>query len=637
MHSGQEKKEEGTEDDNADVKRALERIRPKFWPGRNKRYLNEHLGEIGVYTRSDNQRNNNNGNDDAGDNNSTSAARDQRARRDRAASAEMNSHVQECAAPNKVMARRLCVSQSPNMVTVFELDNYEEFLPGLGKTEALVLSHVIFSSTVKANELSKARKQSGGQKKERTPNQNHNSADELYEIADEDDQDPASMLDRFVQYCRTWDQSEHLRAEKEFQAQRNALERRWYCNRKYGCTRLFCSCWSCTCLESRHNWTSSRTMTAGLNGELAAKEWGCSRTNKNPGTKPNALYTLRWAIHAGSLPSLGLAFIFAITTLALGLAALYQANECFIEPWEMQMAKLVDQSGINASGYPSDAVSPAPAAVAARTFNQALSSSFVQLATGSPSDPMRYDSSACAVLTLLASAINLFFRIVLFSVFLHMLERAKPRVIFSPQLCMFLRNGQPVIQARMICPSVVAMHVKSCEWTMVMRHRTIEGEVYGRIEKLSAHCPPFLAMPICTTHTINEHSQIWQHFAEHGSLPGAIITIKVGLWDVVSSQYCQLIRAFSLKRDLRMFRHFDDTIPVGLAEAWKKNSRPVYDMAGFLTTHEHVSRDPEALSALKSPDSTLSDSISRGSFSMLELDSIRISSRRQRRMSVTVV
>ncbi len=640
--TGEEEEKEEEEKDDANVKRALDRIRPKVWRGNKD--SSEDQGATGLRyflrRRRHSDKNDNSNDDDDNDNHSNHSDDHDNDRSARSHEAVDMRLIDNWGTPEmhrlpprggNAMAHRLFASLSPNVINIFELDNWEEYLPGLGQTEARMLAHIVSSGLIKARELCKLRKEAGSEKKGDSPNEKHESENELYVLADEDaDLETATTLDRFVHFCRTWDQSEYLRAESEWRAERDALERRWCCNRRRGCIRLFCSCWSCTCCASRRNWTSSRTLTAGLNGELGTQEWGCTRTNRNPGTQPNALYTLRWAIHAGALPSLGLALIAGITMLALGLAAVYQAGECFVEPWEAQMAVSLNQSGLNANESASGAASPAAATAAAatavHTFDQALSSSFVQLATGSPSDPMRYDSPTCAILILLASATNLFFRVVVFSVFLHMLERAKPSVFFSPQLCLFLRNGRPVIQARMVAPSAVCMHVKSCEWNLVMPTRTIEGTVYGQIEKLSSHIPPFLAMPICTTHTIDEHSCLWQYFAEHGTLPPATIVIKVGLWDVVSSQYSQVIRAFTLKRDVRMFRHFDDTIRKGISSAWTENTSPVFDMSSFLSTHSHVSRDPEALSALNSgdPGRPPSSEIAAGP-SVLELEELNSS------------
>jgi len=205
----------------------------------------------------------------------------------------------------------------------------------------------------------------------------------------------------------------------------------------------------------------------------------------------------------------------------------------------------------------------------AQSFGAAASSTFIQLATGAPSDPLRHDHPLCALLILIAAVSNIVIRVLIFSVFLHKWEGAKPSIVFSKKIVLKFRNGEPVLQLRVAAPTSPTLQVVTCEMYTTVVIKTMEGEHFGRVEKLKVRCPNNLFIPSFITHALNKDSSLRNHWMQHGTIPKGFLVVKVGLYDPLTSRYISAVNFYNSRANVHLFQTFKDTVNVGFGSAYK--------------------------------------------------------------------
>ena len=363
---------------------------------------------------------------------------------------------------------------------------------------------------------------------------------------------------RFLKYIRTTFAKEVKEAQlnyEKWQVEYHAYLKACHCQRSLAL------CWSGRCCNDRTTMDLADVATSIINGQFPEFQMHVKNLNSNLEFDP--LYKIIRCIHLGDLRIIALAFVLLVVCLAFLIAAGYTGAQCFVHVGGGSGGSGGSGGANNTNITSIDTISTAP------NFGAAASSTFIQLATGAPSDPLRHDHPLCALLILIAAVSNIVIRVLIFSVFLHALEGAKPSIVFSKKLVLKIRNGEPVFQLRLAAPTSPTLQVVNCDMYTTMVVKTAEGEQFGRVTKLPVTCPNNLFVPSFITHALNKNSSLKNHWVQHGNIPKGFLVVKIGLYDPLTSQYFSAVHLFNLRASVYLFQTFKDTVNVGLRGAYK--------------------------------------------------------------------
>lgn len=460
-------------------------------------------------------------------------------------------------------------SMDPDTVYIFELESKELYLVGLSDLEAESLASFIDKALrpLSFPQKTTTSGHSGESKvaamtKERTETENGKTTGE----------NPKRKARLSVLECThmyeymdsgAWDRSAALQAEVAWKKERDAQPR------FPTCAACICKVWSGRVCQSRAEWSLSYHISQGFRGVLP--EWQLENFHgKNP------LYTLRKCFHLGCMSSMFGSFLVIALALSTALALSYQAGDCFL---------LAETTSPSTSSFANASISTTPGTEPPFvTFGQALSSAIVQVGTGSPADPLRQHLSHCALLIMFAAAANVVMRVIVFSAFLHAVEKAKPEVVFTEKIVCNVREGVPVLQIRALAPAAHSLQIQSCAWRLSFAHTTVEGQHQYKHAAVKSHSPAFMALPMTSTHKMDHDCPIYQHFAATGEMPTNInVIISLAIWDVAKCRYFEQSRTYSLDRDIAVGFEFEDTLEVSLIAAARDNKKPTINLNTFNT------------------------------------------------------
>ena len=259
---------------------------------------------------------------------------------------------------------------------------------------------------------------------------------------------------------------------------------RWksYLNEKCHWKRGFGRCWSCRCFDDRSHYNMSDLGTAIMTGTFPDHFMDVINHNKQLSGGCNPLYKITRCLHIGDLRMIFSSLFMCAVTIAVLIALAYTDGECFrghgadIDRANSTTNVLLQQN-------------------LTMPFGSAFTSTFIQLSTGVPSDPLRQDRAVCALLILMTSVANIFLRVLVFSVGLHALERAKPNIVFGSQMILKRRDKGVVLQVRVCAPSAPALQVLQCKLYLVSGKISDEGEKFGSVTELATSTTPTLIVP----------------------------------------------------------------------------------------------------------------------------------------------
>ena len=301
----------------------------------------------------------------------------------------------------------------------------------------------------------------------------------------------------------------------------------------------------------------SEVGTSILNGTFP--EFQMHVRNKNANIEFDVLYKITRCIHIGDLRMIVISFAVFVVCLASLIATAYTSGQCFLSP------------------PPHDP----PNVTQVHAFSAAFSSTVIQLSTGVPADPLRHDRPGCAFFILIAAICNIVIRVLIFSIGLHALEKAKPAIVFSKHIVLTLRNGEPILQLRFAAPTAPALQVMNCTLYSTIVVKTMEGENFGQITELTTAVPSHVICPSFITHTLDSKSVLKMHWLQHNRLPDGYLVVKIGLYDTIKSQYVMAVNTYNLKRDVRLFHSFDDTLVTSMKTAVEKGIDCEVNCQGF--------------------------------------------------------
>ena len=286
--------------------------------------------------------------------------------------------------------------------------------------------------------------------------------------------------------------------------------------KKCHCQRTIALCWSGRCFENRQHENMSDVATAIMNGEFP--EFIFRTKNKNSGLQFDLMYQVTRCIHYGDLRIVTLSFLIFFVLLAVLLGGAYGSAQCFDVSYNgennMTYTSRINMSNRSTSGH---------------NFGQAFTSTFIQLATGVPSDPIKHDHPVCAFFILICAVSNIIIRVLVFSVGLHALETSKPSIIFSKKIILKIRNGQPVFQFRAVAPTAHTLQILNCKMYFTYMEKTTEGEMHAQVDQLPIIFPSNLFCPIFMTHRLDTKSLLKNHWLQYNSIPRGFILMQLGL------------------------------------------------------------------------------------------------------------
>jgi hypothetical protein len=386
------------------------------------------------------------------------------------------------------------------------------------------------------------------------------------------EEDSGVEKEEFIKYLRDQFPKEQLSPQKaEEEYRQNHVSHLKKCRLQ----RSMYLCWSCRCFEKREKMSISDVMTEAFMGQHP--DYMMTIKNRNSGLRFDLLYKITRCIHVGDIRTVLFTFVMIAASIAAIVGLGYQNGQCYsilrVDNYTM------DNYTIAATKF-----SPADS-----DFITMFTSTAIQLATGTPSNPLRHDLPYCAVLTLIVSFSNVILRVLVFVVGLHALEKAKPNIVFSSKMVLMMRNNVPTLQFRCAAPSSPALQILDLKVTFSSIRTTKEGETHANINTLHCHTPPFITGPVFISHSLNIDSPLKQSWIKNGHLPAKhLILVKLGLFDKIKSQYIEAIRVYHMHRDVVPFHTFTDTIEIGLFAAHASDKDLVVNGAEFQKTQPQV-------------------------------------------------